>query len=153
MITEFNYNSIAAHGRYLMIDVGSGEAAAQILNGAPDILILKKNFKRNLRANARFWKLCSMLAAKIGIPRNEVYKQVIRDIGDNSFFAAVETGRKEEIKEAWKQRGIGWLTEEYEEKEGYTDIEFFFGCSYYNNSRMCRMIDVITEEIESGGTT
>lgn len=45
--------------------------------------VKKKYDKRSGRANAYAWTCMSKLAAKLGIKREEVYRQYIPEIGDN----------------------------------------------------------------------
>ena len=153
----FEVKSVRADGRYLILDVGSrfiaGKEADKIKPGKEYTCEIKQKRQRRSRdANAYFWAMCGKLAAVLRIPREEIYRELIKEIGDNYSVQWVQTDFKEKICEAWQSQGMGWLTEPTgRTSKAFTQIVFYIGSSHYDTSQMSRLIDLLLEECKVQG--
>ncbi len=80
--------------------------------------------KRSLDSNAYCWVLLGKLQDKLHIPKEEIYKDLIKNIG--SFeIVPVKNEAVERFRQAWSNHGLGWITETMKSK-----LERFYKCSY-----------------------
>ena len=74
-------------GVWLCLRVKSSFNARRFVSSMRDKLytadLKEKRKKRSLSANAYFWTLCGKLASALGIPSHEIYRQYVKEIGDN----------------------------------------------------------------------
>ena len=86
--------------------------------------VKRKYDKRSGRCNAYAWSLMGKLAAKLGIKREEVYRQYIPEIGDNFRLVPYVNGQQRDfIKEQGietepESTVIGWLSKWKPEERG-----------------------------------
>ena len=111
---------------------------------------LKKQ-RRSLDANAYFWVLCGKLSAKINVPPEIIYKEYIKDIGDNYVIYPTKNEAIEKWINVWGSRGKGWICETLGEckTEGYTNVLSYFGSSVYDSSQMWRLINLVIDDCKN----
>jgi hypothetical protein len=99
--------------------------------------------KRSKSANAYFWVLCGKLAAKTKQNKIDIYKEFIRNIGDNFDVYAVRNDMVDDFIKNWGSGHLGWTCDTLGESdvEGHTDIVAYYGSSTYNSSQMNALID------------
>jgi hypothetical protein len=109
--------------------------------------------KRSNDANAYYWTLAGKLSAKLGIPNVEIYRQHIKDIGDNYEILPIKNEAVDKFTQAWGKNGIGWLTNIIGKSklEGYTNIMAYYGSSTYDSRQMSRLIDLMVEDCKEQG--
>lgn len=108
--------------------------------------------KRSLDANAYAWVLISKLAEKLNIPKTDIYRAAIREIGGNSDTVCVQDKAVDQLCDGWQRNGIGWLTETFQSKiEGCTNVTLYYGSSTYDTAQMSRLINNIVEECQLQG--
>lgn len=108
--------------------------------------------RRSLDANAYCWVLISKLAAKLNVTKTEVYREAIREIGDNSNVACVKSVAVDKLRKEWEKKGIGWITDTFPSKfKGFTNVVLYYGSSTYNTEQMSRLIDNIVQECKEQG--
>lgn len=117
-------------------------------DGKEYILTVKeKKKRRSLDANAYAWVLLDKLAEKVRIPKTEIYKQYIKEIGGNSETVCVIDRAVNDLCEAWEDKGIGWQTERTKSKlEGCTNVILYYGSSVYDSKQMSRLIEMIVQD-------
>ena len=115
--------------------------------------IKRRRQKRSLDANAYFWLLCGKLAAVTGISKNEIYRQYIREIGDNFEIIPVRSDAAGQWKKIWDSRGDGWLCISLGTSKlaGYINLCCYYGSSTYDTVQMSRMIDMIVQDCKDQG--
>ena len=75
--------------------------------------VKKKYDKRSGRANAYAWQMMSILAAQLGIKREEVYRQYIPENGENSRLVPSFNGKQRAYNDdLWSKQGNGWETQD-----------------------------------------
>ena len=102
--------------------------------------------KRSLDSNAYAWVLLGKLQDKLHIPKEDIYRDVIKNIGSYEVIP-VKNEAVERFRQAWSKNGIGWLTETTKSKlEGFTNVIAYYGSSTYNTLEMTRLIELIVQE-------
>lgn len=108
--------------------------------------------RRSLDANAYCWKLIGDLAAKLNVPREELYRASIREIGGNSEIVCVKNAAVDRLCAGWQKNGIGWQTETMPNKlPGCTNVILYYGSSTYDTAQMSRLIDNIVQDCKEVG--
>lgn len=102
--------------------------------------------KRSLDANAYCWVLLGKLQDKLNIPKEEIYREIIKAIGSYTVVP-IKTEAVDRFREGWTRNGLGWITDTTPSKlEGFTNVIAYYGSSSYNTSEMSRLIDLIIQE-------
>ena len=120
--------------------------------------------RRSLDANAYAWQLIGKLAAKLSTPGKpgvpgvvitpeQVYREAIRDVGDNYEVIPIRDDALDRWREIWRGKGLGWVCEVIGKSkiEGYTNTRCFYGSSVYDKAQMSRLISIIVEECKAAG--
>ena len=102
--------------------------------------------RRSLDSNAYAWVLIGKLQDKLHIPKEDIYKSLIKEIGSYEVIP-VKNEAVERFRQAWSKNGLGWITETTKSKlEGFTNVIAYYGSSSYNTSEMSRLIELIVQE-------
>ena len=108
--------------------------------------------KRSLDANAYCWVLISRLAEKLNVPKTDIYRAAIREIGGNSDTVCIQDKAVDSLRNGWERNGIGWLTETMPSKlDGCTNVVLYYGSSTYDKEQMSRLINNIVDECRLQG--
>lgn len=108
--------------------------------------------KRSMDANAYCWVLISKLAEKLNIPKTEVYRSAIKEIGGNSDTVCIQTKAVESLCDGWSRNGIGWVTDTFPSKlDGCTNVILYYGSSTYDTEQMSRLIENIIQDCKALG--
>lgn len=143
-------------GTWLCLKVGK-DAAKFIDKMKPgktyEAELKEKKKKRSLDANAYFWVLCGKLAAKVGLTKEEVYRELIRDIGDNYEILPIRDHAVQKWIEVWGKHGIGWVCEVLGRcrTPGYTNVIAYYGSSTYDTAQMSALINLTVHECKQQG--
>lgn len=104
--------------------------------------------KRSLDANAYAWVLLGKLQDKLHIPKEEIYRDTIKNIGSYEVIP-IKNEAVEKFRQAWGKKGLGWITETTKSKlDGYTNVLAYYGSSIYDTKEMTRFIEQIIQECE-----
>ena len=104
--------------------------------------------KRSLDANAYAWVLLGKLQDRSHIPKENIYRDLIRNIGSYEVVP-IKNEALSKFKQAWSKNGLGWITDTTKSKlEGYTNVIAYYGSSIYNTKEMSRFIELIIQECE-----
>lgn len=152
---------------YLCIGIPFREAKAFVANMKPKkytVEIKEYRPSRSLDANAYLWTLLGKLAAKLSvqgrpgqpgvvITPEEIYRDAIRDVGDNYEVMPVRNDALDRWKSIWQKNGLGWVCEEIGPSKlpGYTNVRNFYGSSAYDTAQMSRLIEIIVAECKAQG--
>lgn len=108
--------------------------------------------KRSLDANAYAWVLMDKLSETTAIPKEDIYREAIRNIGGNTETVCVQTKAASKIRTAWSKNGLGWLTEEMPSKlDGCTNVVLYYGSSTYDVAQMSRLIENLVADCKTLG--
>ena len=112
----------------------------------------KQNKKRSLDSNAYFWILVDKLSQRLNLPKEEVYRNAIRNIGGVSEIVCVQNKAVEKLCQGWQKMGIGWQTDTMPSKiEGCTNVVLYYGSSTYDQKQMTSLIDNIVQDCKAVG--
>lgn len=153
-MTEIRFDAakiINQDGVWLCLRVKDTTLARQFVRACKGIYtaVLKKYVNpRSRDANAYAWVLLGKLAAVTRIPKNEIYRNLITEIGDNFDILPIRNDAVEAFKERWGHGRIGWVVEEIgpSKLKGYTNVCAYYGSSVYDSRQMSRLIDLIVQE-------
>lgn len=117
------------------------------------ITIKEYRQRRSLSANAYFWLFLDKLAVKLNIGKDELYRQLIQDIGGVSDVFLMTDEAAARFAETWKERGRGWFcdTELSRRYQGATEVTAYYGSSVYDKAQMARLIDRLIWECNMVG--
>lgn len=116
------------------------------------IEIKKAANKRSKDANAFCWALIDKIAEKTRIPKTEIYRNAIKEIGGVSEIVCVQDKAVDRLCSGWQKNGIGWQTDTMPSKiHGCTNVVLFYGSSSYDSAQMSRLIDLLIQEAEQQG--
>ena len=108
--------------------------------------------KRSLDANAYFWVLLDKLSASLKIPKIELYRGYIKNIGENNTTVCVPDKAVDDLTRGWQHNGLGWQTDTFPSKiEGCTNVILYYGSSTYDTEQMSRLIDMVVQDCEAVG--
>ena len=124
----------------------------ELTNRDVDVSIKRYYPARSLDANAYLWVLCGLIAKKLNLPKEEVYRQQIREMGDYTPLP-IKDEAVESFSRLWGAHGVGWFCEDADKSklEGYTLVFAYAGSSTYDTQQMHRLIDSTIEEAKSLG--
>jgi hypothetical protein len=114
--------------------------------------IKEKKKKRSLDSNSYFWVLCGRLAEKTKIPRTDIYRSYIREIGGNSDLLCIQDIAVDHFCKMWEVGHIGRFTDLLPSKlDGCTNVVVYYGSSEYDQPTMCRLIDMVVQDCKENG--
>lgn len=116
------------------------------------LVVTSEKRKRSLDANSFFWTLADKVGDKVGLSKEEVYREMIHDVGVFEDIAIVDEA-VEEFTSAWEAKGTGWIAEVQPDCKipRCTKIRCYKGSSTYDSKQMSRLIDRLVEEAKSIG--
>ena len=116
------------------------------------VTVKKYRQKRSLDANAYCWVLLDKLSAKLNKPKVELYRELIKGVGDNSVLICAKNKAVEALISGWEHNGTGWVTDTLPSKlDGCTNVILYYGSSTYDTAQMSRLTSLIVEECEQQG--
>ena len=119
-----------------------------------NVEIKKATSHRSKDANAFCWALCSDIGKAIRppIPKEEVYRKAIRDVGEYEPLPIREDA-VETFQNRWKAHGTGWFADVIDNSKlpGYKLVFAYYGSSTYSTSSMSKLIDYLVDECQQLG--
>ena len=108
---------------------------------------------RSNDANAYFWVLCGKLANTVGLPKEDVYRSLIKEVGDNFEVLPIKNEAVDKWISNWQSKGIGWVCDILGESklDGYTNVITYYGSSTYDSKQMSTLINLIVQECKEQG--
>lgn len=115
--------------------------------------IVKYREKRSTTANAYMWALCRDIGEKVGLTKDEVYRDAVREMPVYKDFHDMSEDAAKTLSVAWSKLGTGWFTEQvdYEPDGEHVIVRAYYGSSTYNTKQMSRLIDLLLEQARSVG--
>ncbi len=109
----------------LLLDIKDLENIEKLSKLKKLTIAIKQFFKkRSLDSNAYAWKLLGELQDKLNIPKEDIYRDLIKNIGSYEIVP-IKNEAVERFRQAWSKNGIGWITETMKSK-----FERLYKCSY-----------------------
>lgn len=112
------------------------------------IVIKQHHEKRSMDQNAYMWVLLGKLSAALRLPPEEIYQQLVRDVGGNYETMPIRDDAVDKWCEIWRDRGIGWVCDVVgpSKIKGYTNVICYYGSSTYDTAQMTRLLDLVIGE-------
>ena len=153
IITDLNIDFNTSKPKItILLDTNNKELVEKLKNdGKLNIELKKYRKKRSLDSNAYAWVLLGELQNVLNIPKEEIYRDLIRNIGSYEVIP-VKNEAVERFRQAWSKNGLGWITETMKSKlEGYTNVVAYYGSSTYDTKEMTRLTELLVEECKQFG--
>jgi len=117
------------------------------------IEVKEKKKKRSLNSNSYAWVLLGKLAEKLRIPKTDIYRNYVKEIGGNTKdIVCVQDKALDKLRSAWESNGLGWVTDTLPSKiDGCTNVILYYGSSTYNVEQMNRLIQLIVQDCKQFG--
>lgn len=128
---------------------------AESLDGEKEytITVRDRKRKRSLNSNSYAWVLLGKLAEKLRIPKTDIYRNYVKEIGGNTKdIVCVQDKALDKLRSAWESNGLGWVTDTLPSKiDGCTNVILYYGSSTYDVEQMSRLIQLIVQDCEQFG--
>lgn len=141
-------------GEWLCLCTKNARAVCEALESGKTYNCTIKEHKprRSLDANAYAWVLMDKLAEKTRVPKTEIYRSYIREIGGNCETVCVLERAAKKLMESWGRNGIGWIADKTPSKlEGCVNVVLYYGSSTYDTKQMSRLIDLVVTDCKEQG--
>jgi len=108
--------------------------------------------KRTHSQNSYLWVLLDQIGKSIGLSKETVYKQYIRDYGVFEIVP-IKSELASEFIRKWESGGLGNYCVDMGEAKlnGYSRIMCYFGSSTYNSEEMKRLLEAVINDCEEMG--
>ena len=117
-----------------------------------DVTIKKHRERRSLDANAYAWLLMDKLAEVTAVPKSDVYRREVKDVGGNTEIVCVREIAVQKLCDGWQKNGIGWQTDVIDSKiDGCKNVVLYYGSSTFDTKQMSRLIDNIVQDCKALG--
>lgn len=121
-------------------------------DGEVAVEIKKYRKRRSLDANAYAWVLIDRLAEKLRMPKLDVYRELIRNIGGVSQTVCVQDKAVQDLISGWSHNGLGWFAETMPSKlAGCTNVVLYYGSSSYDSAQMSALLDLLIDDCKAQG--
>lgn len=157
MAETITFRDIKLEGGILMIrpekqDLGKAMALVRKhKNRLYDLDVKEHREKRSLDANAYAWVLIHKLAEAMRLKPIEVYRNAIRDVGDNFTPMCVREQDVERFIRSWESNGLGWPVDDLgmSQVPGCRNLLAYHGSSTYDTAQMSRLIDSLVQDCKA----
>lgn len=102
--------------------------------------------KRSLSQNAYAWKLINELGNKLGMSKENLYRQMLEDYGQSIIVSLLDEINPEHYFKYYKQIGKGKTN-----GKGFNHYRVYKGSSEFNTLEMKYFLDGIIQECENVG--
>lgn len=132
----------------------AGKIYERLKDSDVDVEIKKHNPKRSKTANDFCWAMCTDIGKAIQppIPKEEVYRKAIREVGEYEPLPIREDAVKT-FQSRWAAKGTGWFAEVIDDSKlpGYKLVFAYYGSSTYDTASMSRLIDYLVDDARHMG--
>lgn len=117
------------------------------------VKLTKWREKRSLSANSYAWELLGKLSAVLHIKPEEIYQEIVKDVGGNAVYVAVPAQSIKDLRDKWSHNGLGWTVDVIgaSDQPGIVDVAMYYGSSVFDTAQMSRLIDLIIDECRENG--
>ena len=117
------------------------------------ITVKERKRKRSLNSNSYAWVLLGKLAEKLRIPKTDIYRNYVKEIGGNTKdIVCVQDKALDKLRSTWESNGLGWVTDTLPSKiDGCTNVILYYGSSTYDVEQMNRLIQLIVQDCKEFG--
>ena len=116
-----------------------------------DIRIKEHKPPRSRQANAYAWVLIDKLSEVLRVPKEDIYRQHIKEIGGVSTILRLSPDVLPAFRKAWEDGHIGQMVDILDEQAGAVDVICWYGSSTYDSTQMSHLIDSLVEDCTEYG--
>ena len=118
-----------------------------------DLTIKQHREKRSLDANSYAWVLIGKLAGELHMKPAEVYRQAIKEVGDNYTPVCIREKDVARFIKSWENNGLGWPVDDLgpSQVKGCRNLAAYHGSSTYDTAQMSRLIDNLVQDCKELG--
>lgn len=117
---------------------------------AGDYEIKRARAKRSLDANAYAWVLIDKLAGALRLTKEAVYKEAIRNVGDNLEVLCIKTDAVPRFKAVWEAGSLGrQIIAEPSKIDGFSRVRAYYGSSEFDSRQMSLLIDNLIQDCKA----
>ncbi len=153
-LTGFSLNRDGSQNVTVTVAADFAEEYDRLKDVPVSVEIRKATKKRSRDANSMAWALCSDIgnALRPPIPKEEVYRRAIRDVGEYEPLP-IRADVVETFQRRWAAKGVGWFAEIIDDSKlpGYKLVFAYYGSSTYDTAEMSRLIDYLVEDARNMG--
>ena len=154
MSEPITFREIRLEGGWLMVkpekaDLGKAMALVRKHRDKLYNLEVKEHRKkRSLDANSYAWVLIHKLAEATRMTPVEVYREAIRNVGNNATPLCVREQDVDKIIKSWERNGLGWVVDNLgmSQVRGCRNLLAYHGSSTYDTAQMSRLIDNLVQD-------
>lgn len=156
---ELRINSMAVYDTAPELRVAFGVPRSEAVNDLYKLkdksldgytLTLRKRREKSTNANSYLWQLCTKIATRIRVTKEDVYRKAVREAGVYTE-GVFEHEYVDEIVRTWERNGIGWFAEKYHSTENVAVMRLYKGSSVYDGEQMRELIDYVVDEAQNLG--
>ena len=119
---------------------------------AGDYELTKVKRKRSLDANAYSWLLIGKIAAAVGVPDIEIYRNAVAQIGGTAEIVCCTRKAADSLKRHWLSGHLGRDAQEMPSKvPGCVNVRLAYGSSDFDKAEMTKLIDNLIQDCKSLG--
>ncbi len=107
---------------------------------------------RSTDSNAYMWVLCQAIGEALGVPKEKVYRQAVKDTGP-FYTASCAAQEAAGVVKCWQSNGTGWIAEQEDNFDGTVTVYLYPGSSTYDTAQMSRLIDSLISDCDDLGLT
>lgn len=136
----------------LELDSDFRQQVDELRDSDVDVTVKRFREKRSLDANAYAWLLIDRLSEKLRIPKEEIYRDHIRQIGGACETVCIQSKALPRLRQIWERNGLGWQVEDFPSKiPGCVNVHLYYGSSSYDKRQMSALIDLLVDSCKSCG--
>lgn len=151
-IADFTYLSQRSGLLTLKLDGDFRDSYDKLHDVDVDVTVKKWHPARSLDANGLLWQLCTQIANKLGITKEEVYRRALKEVGEYTPLP-IKAEAVESFSRIWSEHGTGWFVDVIDDSklEGYKLVFAYQGSSTYDTKQMSRLIDNVMQDAKAMG--
>lgn len=143
--------NVRYEGGELILTTNDTDARRLVYGFEPGEYELRRMKKhRSLDANAYAWVLIDKIAAALNLPKTEVYRHSVREIGGVSTIVSIKSDVYPALARSWTSQGLGWQAIPMDTGE-YMSVTLVYGSSVYDTQQMSRLIDQLIQDAKALG--
>lgn len=154
MSESITFREMKLEGGWLMVkpekaDLGKAMALVRKhKNKLYNLEVKEYRRKRSLDANAYAWVLIHKLAEAMHLAPVEVYREAIRNVGNNATPLCVREQDVARMIRNWERNGLGWVVDNLgmSQVRGCRNLLAYHGSSTYDTEQMSRLIDILVQD-------
>ena len=157
MAEAISFREIKLEGGWLMVKPEKaelGKAMALVRrhkNKLYDLEVKEHRQKRSLDANAYAWVLIHKLAHATRLTPVEVYREAIRNVGNNFTPICIREQDVARFIRDWERNGLGCVVDNLgmSQIRGCRNLLAYHGSSTYDTEQMSRLIDNLVQDCKA----